>query len=408
MRKDRVYTNFTNILQEYLDAKDRKEFAEIIDQKLSSELAPYVEEDVADDELNDRQRAIRRFQIDGLITFAEQKLSEPIYLDLMMNLGKVANDLAEYSLAESIFEKVINQSKTDLYEEMYAYAKIGLSDIYHNQARLDKAFSALEDAKIILSKTRDLFGLAKCENIMGVVNAERGNVHEARECFTDALSLLDAQAHQHMQAIVRNNLALVEVILTNYDAAIAAFYRVLKHFEKSNDEKAVANIRQNLANVYFKQGKFKLALKEAEASMSSAFDSEYLATIGSNYMLRSEISLFTDDTSLSIAFAEKSEDVSIKINDRFTIADLYRVKGQIHYELGEYKVAENHLLTSLRMNEELHNKGNYAEAAFELGILYKKLDKREDSLDYLTRALEYNKSIGATKIIEKIERAFLN
>ncbi|MCH9029232.1 MAG: hypothetical protein IH819_06365 [Bacteroidetes bacterium] len=107
---------------------------------------------------------------------------------------------------------------------------------------------------------------------------------------------------------------------------------------------------------------------------------------------------------LANAFAEKSMEVAYKLNDKITIAEVYKIKGIIQRNKNNFDVAENYLLTSLRLNSETGNKLNYAETSYELGILFKLSNDNKKSKKYFTNALEYYKMIEAEEEIKEIEK----
>ena len=86
-----------------------------------------------------------------------------------------------------------------------------------------------------------------------------------------------------------------------------------------------------------------------------------------------------DDFSLSNAFADKSLEVAHKLNDKLTIAEVYKIKGIIQRKVQNYILSENYLQTSLRLNKETGNQLNQAETYQELGILYKEMGKTKQS-----------------------------
>ena len=91
------------------------------------------------------------------------------------------------------------------------------------------------------------------------------------------------------------------------------------------------------------------------------------------------------------------------MDDRLSVADNFKLKGIIEREKGNLVLAETHFLTSLRINEELENKLNYAETALELGILYKMMNKNSEAVHYLNASLNYYKSINHKEQISHIK-----
>jgi len=100
-------------------------------------------------------------------------------------------------------------------------------------------------------------------------------------------------------------------------------------------------------------------------------------------------------------------EICFKLNDRLSIADIYKIKGIIERKVKNYKGAENYLLSSLRINEELENILNQAETSFELGVLYLELNKKKEAGKHLNFALDYYKKQKASSMISKIQAILL-
>ena len=107
---------------------------------------------------------------------------------------------------------------------------------------------------------------------------------------------------------------------------------------------------------------------------------------------------------MAALFTDKALDVCNKVKDRLSVADIYKVKGIIERELGEFKKSENFLKTSLMMNIELGNKLNEAETSVELGRLYEKLKDKKKSSECFMNAIFYYRGQGSKKKIREIEQ----
>jgi tetratricopeptide (TPR) repeat protein len=110
-----------------------------------------------------------------------------------------------------------------------------------------------------------------------------------------------------------------------------------------------------------------------------------------------------EDYSLANAFADKAMEIAYKLNDKLTIAEVYKIKGIIQRNVKNFMLAENYLQTSLRLNIESGNQLNRAETYHELGLLYKDMGKTKESEKNLNLALEYFKKINAQPDIKLLE-----
>src|SRR4030065_2292175 len=107
--------------------------------------------------------------------------------------------------------------------------------------------------------------------------------------------------------------------------------------------------------------------------MSAAERLGYMPLVVLCYLSKRDVYTKQNDNMLASAFADKSMEIAYRLNDKLSVADIYRIKGVIQKKMNNFTAAENCFLTSLRINKEVSNKYNYAETAFELGLLYKDL-----------------------------------
>ena len=136
--------------------------------------------------------------------------------------------------------------------------------------------------------------------------------------------------------------------------------------------------------------------------------SERLPSLAVSYLSKAYIYTQSEDFILANAFADKALEVCFKLNDRLSIADIYKIKGIIERNLKNYSAAENYLLTSIRMNKELENEQNEAESSYELGILKCESKKYEDALPYLQASYNYYKKVNVPHMLVKIEKLMSN
>jgi hypothetical protein len=102
-------------------------------------------------------------------------------------------------------------------------------------------------------------------------------------------------------------------------------------------------------------------------------------------------------------FADKALEISHAIDDKLALADIYKVKGIIERKLKNFKLAEEYLLGSLRINNILGNEMNIAETSLELAVLYEQINNSFSRKQYLQSSLDYYKEINASTKIKKIE-----
>jgi tetratricopeptide (TPR) repeat protein len=346
-----------------------------------------------------------RFEVDQAITYSERKLSLDKFLDFLGNIGALSIAHGEVALSTDIANKMLSITKTDdRFINITAYIFYNFAEIYSRQAMWKESQAHIKKAISFFEKQGDIAGLAKSENLFGAIYAGRGYTKSAKLHFQKALSIVDQIKDKSIVALIENNLGIVSNIEGAYDEAYSFFRRALMYFEGLQDHKHIAEIRHNLGMVFTQKKEYDSALKEFDLSINVSIIARYFPTLAISYVGKALIYCEISDFALANAFADKGMEVSYKINDKLTIADIYKIKGIIERKNKHFDSSENFFFSSLRLNKEFDNEMNYAETAVELAVLYKESKQIEDAAKYFTKALAFYSKIKAQPEIDKIKR----
>ena len=396
------------VLKNFFTEADAEEFN-------SNYLAAEQRQDVTDEKLKeefdvDLQSGIRtRSQVDLLLTFAENKLPKDKFIDLLLFVGQSTITSGEFSTALEIHEKLAQFSEdTPQMKNIAANAFLRMSEVYSRQAKWELSFNYLSKADNLFQDENDVKGNAECENLMGTIFGDKGELQKAVEHFENALTFLEDNPDNVLKGKIEINLGIINNIQGKYDSALSYFRRALLNFEKAEDIRRVSEVRQDMGMVYTKKKEFREALSEFDLSLTAAKEINYLQSFGINYVSKAYVYTQLSDFDFAEAFADKSMEVAYKLDDKLTIAEVYKIKGIIQRNKNNLAAAENYLLTSLRLNNENGNKLNQAETSYELGILYNIADDNEKSNKYFADALEYYEKIEAEEEIREIEKLIIN
>ena len=179
------------ILDTYFDAEDIGEIRKIL--SVNSEKWLVSSPDVIKESKEVDSRAIiSRAQIDLLITYAEKNLSHNKHIQFLLILGETIKNSGEYDAAVSIFNSLVNNVGD---ESKLASIKINcclaIADIYEKQAYWQESLALVKKAKYSFRMLKDNKGIAFCENFLGTIYGEQGNIKKAKSQFEKSLSLLN-------------------------------------------------------------------------------------------------------------------------------------------------------------------------------------------------------------------------
>jgi len=387
---------FKEILEEFapLDKTGLEKISEINRKQLKGEIT---------------QRDNLLLNIDLLITFAQRKLTENKFVEFLLHLGEISISRGELQSASSVYENILNQIKNESkLENVAAHSLLALGNIYSRHAQWEKSLTYIKKAKKIFEKQKDYQDTAKCENLLGTIAGDRSHLRKANSHFERSLSLLNPQKDNSLVGMLEINLGILNTIQGNFDIAFTYFQRALIIYEQLKDFKRIAEIRHNLGVLFTQKNEVDEALVEFDISLEHAAFINYLPSLAVSYLSKAYLYTRNKDFILANAFAGKALEVCIKLNDRLSIADIYKIKGIIERNLKNYPAAENFLLTSIRMNKELENEQNAAESSYELGVLYLEIKKEIEALTYLNASYYYFKKVNVPQMLTKIERLTKN
>jgi tetratricopeptide (TPR) repeat protein len=341
-----------------------------------------------------------RIKIDRTVTFSEKTLLTDKFYRFLLDLSQLCLSRGRLNLANELFKKVKRNSNSNV---LKADSLLGLADVFSRRADWQRSLLTIEEAETIYIDLNDNSGLAKCENILGSIYGERGDLAKAKNYFLNALSLINTENDLEFAAGLESNLGVLENIQENTDASIKHLTNALMSYNKLGKNRRIAEIKHNIGMVYLESKNYESALAAFDEGIEIAKQGSYMSILCLIYLAKSQVLVDTDDLYYASEFADKALDISNSTDDKLTSADSYRVKGIIERRRKNFNVAETFLLTSLRINTKLMNEQNIAITSFELAVLYEEKNNSQSKESYLTSALNYFKRINAFKEVKKIE-----
>ena len=401
-----IYKKFELELNSFLKAYLEDESFDHLQEKLNW---PEFESDSTSKTINefyqeqlhiDNHQSKDRMRIDRIITFSQKRLSSEKFSNFLIELAHICLSEGKLDIAREIFKK---SNKLTNKDQTKAESLLGLADIFSRRAKWTNSLDTLKKAKSIFKSIVDNRGLAKCENIFGTIYGELGDISKAKKHFLTSLSLIDRDKDLDLAASLYTNLGIVNNIQGFYGDALNHLNKALNIYTKLNNHKNASEVRLNIGIVNLDSGNFNEAIAALDTTIEISKVGHFNTTLCLAYHLKSQVLIKLEDFFYASEFANKALEMSHNLNDRLAVADIYKVKGTIERHLGNYKIAETNLLTSLRINESFNNQMNAAETAFELGLLYEKMNDANQKNSYLTKAKDYYKKIESLVNVERID-----
>ncbi len=341
-----------------------------------------------------------RIKIDRTITFSEKRLKPEKFCMFLLNLGKICISGGKLDLAAEIFRKANRQVKSIT---LKAESLLGLADVLSRKANWGRSFGTIAKARMLYKQIDDKIGIAKCENLFGSILGEQGDIENAEKHFLKSLSLINPEVDLEIAANLETNLGIITHIRGNSLDSLKHLNKALIIQTSLGNYKNVAEINLNIGMVYLDIEKFELAVIAFDEGIRTAKQYRFISILCLIYLAKSKALIEMNEIHNAVEFVDKALEISHSIDDKLTLADIYKIKGIIERQLKNYKVSESYLLSSLRINNALKNEMNIAETSLELAVLYGEL-KNSNSKDFHLRcSLSYYREINATSKVKKIE-----
>ncbi len=346
-----------------------------------------------------------RINIDRIITFSEKKLEFNQFFELLLELGEICRSNGKLDIATEIYRKA---NKYNLSDNQKADVLFGFANVYSKRANWSKCITSLGEAALLYKSSGKISGVAKCENLLGVIFGELGDLENAKKHFLNSLSFIDSVKEPELTAKLETNLGLIENIQGNSTSALVHLQSAYNIYSSLDHKKGIAETRLNMGMIYFDSANYNSAIIEFDEGIKFAKQGNYLPILCITYLAKSQSLLVNGSIMEALEFADKAMEISHSIDDKLTIADIYKIKGIIDRKLKKYNSAEVFLKTSLRINITLKNEMNIAEASFELAQLYHEINNYELKNLHFKNSLKYYKEINSLTKVRQIEELLYN
>lgn len=349
----------------------------------------------------DKHQSKDRIRVDRIVTFSEKNLQPEKFCKFLIELARICLSEAKLDLAHEIFRKAYKTCNND---SIKAETLLGLADVFSRKANWARSLESVNKARTLFKSTDNFRGVAKCENLLGTIYGELGDILNAKKHLLTSLSLININDDPEMAANLFTNLGIVYNIQDSPNDSINHLNKALTIYIKLGNYKNASEVNLNIGLVHFESGNYDAAIVALDSAISTSKEEGFLSVLCLAYFAKAQVLIKFDNFYYAKEFTDKALELSHNLDDKLTVADIYKVKGIIETNLNNYKAAETYLLNSLRINNAMNNEMNAAETSIELGLLYEKMNDSVSKNSYLKSSYEYFKNIGANAKVQRIEQ----
>ena len=341
-----------------------------------------------------------RMFIDRCVTKSEGLLTEENFFNLLLELSRTVQAVGENDLSLELAQDLLNRIEVKKeYDLLKGDAYLMISKIYWSQTYWEDCSYYIDEAMKIFSANSNECGLAKCENMLGTLYGEQGNITLAETHFEKALTHLTGNDESLLHSMILTNLGIINTIQGEYETSIWNYKNALQKFDNQKDSRYIARTYHNIGMLYSRMGKYDAALDEFNKCITLSLDNNYLSNCAVAYIGKAFIYTKLKNSALADAYTDKALEISCRINDTLTIADVYKIKGIIQASMENFELSEEMFENSIRLNRDIESKLNEAESCIEMGNLLKERQREEESQHYFQSAVNYFKELKDKNMI---------
>ena len=332
--------------------------------------------------------------LDQLITFCQKTLPAQRALHTVLDIGDIFKRHGETARATELYTMVVARARDGSHKRTLAEAYLRRGDVYGRQGRWKESMADLKASQTILHSLNDEEGMARVQNLLGTNFAEQGMLKQARAHLQMALATFERNGQDLQVSSLLANLGALCNMTARHDEALSLYHRARASFELTGDVDRLGVTHHNIAMTFLAKSAYEDAIREFDKCFALGTQGLNASLMGLANFGKANVYYQLGDLRMALKLLNQAIELFLKSNDRLSMADGYKLKGMVHREMKKYSFAETYLQTSIRINSELNNSLNLAESYFELGILEKKQDHRDQALAALEKARDHFRKIG--------------
>lgn len=214
--------------------------------------------------------------------------------------------------------------------------------LYHT-ARFDELERFSHEYEERARSASDVSGLLQALNLRFIPAFETGRLDDAWRRAQDLLELASAEGEEEMQAKSAHNVALVYSLRGSWEEALSYFQLALPLYERLGVTRGVAQVHQNLGNVYRYLERLDEATDAHRVAERLARRIGYTFGVAMATVGRAEVELLRGEVEFARQLVEKGLQRARSAGDPLTEADGLRVLALVDLESGHVRRALAHL-----------------------------------------------------------------
>ncbi|OYX29004.1 MAG: ATP-binding protein [Flavobacteriales bacterium 32-35-8] len=227
--------------------------------------------------------------------------------------------------------------------------------IYAQKNDYINAMNEYAKSKDIFNQLKNLLGVAKVNNSIGLIEIKRGNYAKGLQYSLSAIKELEKRGLEKELRSAYNNLAKAYYNIKDYDKSIEFYLKTLQSQEKLNDKKGIDISNSRLAELYSIKKEHRKSIDYYEKVLSKnptnndSIQSVIYPKLGGEY-------LQFNDYENANKYLEQGLNVNRRINNKDGLLTALINLGNLNLQQNKLAIAEVQLMEAGGIAEEINNK----------------------------------------------------
>jgi tetratricopeptide (TPR) repeat protein len=229
---------------------------------------------------------------------------------------------------------------------------------------------------------------------LGITYADSGHMHQAIECYEEALAINQQIGDRHAEGIALGNLGAAYRHLGQTKRAIECCERALAIHQGLGDRHAESATLGNLGNGYEALGDFRRAIEFHEKALEidratgdSHGEGQDLGNLGN-------ASLRLGDVPRAIEYYGQALSIHREIGDRQDEGNALTNLGTAYGLLGQHRRAVECYEQALAIRRDIGDRLNESKTLARMGLAYARLGESRPAIEFYRKAIAIDKGIG--------------
>ncbi len=267
-----------------------------------------------------------------------------------------------------------------------------LAGSVHRMGKKDEAIKYYFDYIMASERKKDDRHLASAYISLGWFYHLDGEYKRAKDFYEKGITLSTKSLDKSSEALALRKLAVWHIDMQEYDTALEL---LTKSSEINRQKQHLFEHRYNLACDYFdiglvftEKGDFKSAEEFYRRSKVLFEKINLKGELSDYYFNLGELYVFEKHYEKALSSYLEGLKIDQIQGNKLNLPSDYNMIGELYFDMDNFVDAEDSFKAALKIAEEIRSRPDIAEAAYNLGILYKKLGRKNKSREFLRQAQE--------------------